>query len=83
MRDDHLGLFRGVLSCLAIYGTVGLIWASVHYFGLAVTILASGWLAIGLALRWRIRQNRKRYRFNRTNRTTRAWVRNGGRWFED
>lgn len=49
---------------------------------IAGMIFAAGWLAIGCALAWRIRDNRRRYRLQLSNRTLRAWVNNRGKWFE-
>lgn len=39
------------------------------------------WLLVTVAMAARIRQNRKRYRIGRANRSMRAWV-NKGQWYE-
>ena len=49
---------------------------------LATILYLSGWFAIGLALRYRIRKNRRRYRMRRADRSLSAWIRNDGRWHE-
>lgn len=50
-----------------------------------LAVLIALWVLCTVAMCFRIRQNRKRYRIRRANRTMRSWIHNRGIWhdFED
>lgn len=64
---------------------------SVRPMAVYVTVATGGGVLLSLLVVWvlvtllvsiRIRQNRKRYRIGRANRSMRAWVNNGGKWYQ-
>jgi hypothetical protein len=50
---------------------------------MTLLIIFCAWLAVGAAMHYRIRQNRRRYRMERAHRSVNAWLKGNGGWFEE